>query len=72
MQAASEPYFEILERWLYLGVIEDPYGEFFIEDTENKENRGLFSNHLNNHRANSKNDSYKGGVQTKTSDGPLD
>lgn len=33
MQAASDPYFEILERWLYLGVIEDPYGEFFVEDT---------------------------------------
>lgn len=52
MQAASEPYFEILERWLYLGVIEDPYGEFFIEDTENKDNRGLFSNTISNQRAN--------------------
>lgn len=55
MQAASEPYFEILERWLYLGVIEDPYGEFFIEDTENKsDTRGLFSNSSNN-RANNQN-----------------
>lgn len=52
MQAASEPYFEILERWLYLGVIEDPYGEFFIEDTENRDNRGLFSNNISNQRAN--------------------
>jgi len=53
MQAASEPYFEILERWLYLGVIEDPYGEFFIEDTENKSDaRGLFSNNNSNIRAN--------------------
>lgn len=51
MQAASEPYFEILERWLYFGVIEDPYGEFFIEDTENKENRGLFSTSFSNNRA---------------------
>lgn len=51
MQAASEPYFEILERWLYLGIIEDPYGEFFIEDTENKiDSRGLFTN--SNNRAN--------------------
>lgn len=48
MQAASEPYFEILERWLYLGIIEDPYGEFFIEDTENKsDSRGLFNNSSN-------------------------
>lgn len=50
MNAASEPYFEILEKWLYFGVIEDPHGEFFIEDTENKfDNRGLFSDH-SNHR----------------------
>lgn len=52
MQAASEPYFEILEKWLYLGVIEDPYGEFFIDDTENKETKNLFSNSLSNSRAN--------------------
>ena len=54
MQAASEPYFEILEKWLYLGVIEDPYGEFFIDDTEDKDSRNLFSSHFNNYnRANS-------------------
>ena len=53
MQAASEPYFEILEKWLYLGVIEDPYGEFFIDDTENKDSRNLFSSHIkSNIRAN--------------------
>lgn len=50
MQAASEPYFEILENWIYLGVIEDPFGEFFIDDTENKSDpRNLF---LSNTRAN--------------------
>lgn len=54
MQAASEPYFEILGKWLYMGVIEDPYGEFFINDTENKDSRNLFSSHLtSNNRANS-------------------
>lgn len=52
MQAASEPYFEILENWLYLGVIEDPYGEFFIDDTENKESKNFFSSPLSNNRAN--------------------
>lgn len=53
MQAACEPYFQILERWLYLGIIEDPYGEFFVEDTENKNDQGfcvgIFSSHRSNH-----------------------
>ncbi|KAJ7516840.1 hypothetical protein O6H91_21G000900 [Diphasiastrum complanatum] len=34
--AASAPYFRMLERWVYEGVIDDPYGEFFID-----ENKGL-------------------------------
>ena len=58
MQAASEPYFEILENWLYLGIIEDPYGEFFIDDTENKSDpRNLFNSHsrANTHRQNQQN-----------------
>uniref|UniRef100_A0A1D1XJG6 Gamma-tubulin complex component n=1 Tax=Anthurium amnicola TaxID=1678845 RepID=A0A1D1XJG6_9ARAE len=33
-QCASTPYLKILERWVYEGVIDDPYGEFFI--SENK------------------------------------
>ncbi|KAI3975658.1 hypothetical protein MKX01_023084 [Papaver californicum] len=34
MQSASSAYLGILERWVYEGVISDPYGEFFI--AENK------------------------------------
>ncbi|XP_058071510.1 gamma-tubulin complex component 2-like isoform X10 [Magnolia sinica] len=33
-QCASAAYLRILERWVYEGVIDDPYGEFFI--AENK------------------------------------
>ncbi|KAL6501074.1 hypothetical protein OROHE_025271 [Orobanche hederae] len=33
-QSANQPYLGILERWVYEGVIDDPYGEFFI--AENK------------------------------------
>ncbi|KAF2283300.1 hypothetical protein GH714_001024 [Hevea brasiliensis] len=33
-QCASSAYLGILERWVYKGVIDDPYGEFFI--AENK------------------------------------
>ncbi|XP_037660320.1 gamma-tubulin complex component 2 isoform X2 [Choloepus didactylus] len=33
-QAASVPYFEILERWIYRGVINDPYSEFMVEEHE--------------------------------------
>lgn len=35
-QAASEPYFTILEQWIYKGVIDDPYDEFLV-----KEEKGL-------------------------------
>ncbi|XP_078447236.1 spc97 / Spc98 family of spindle pole body (SBP) component [Wolffia australiana] len=31
-ECASTPYLRILERWVYEGVIEDPYGEFFISE----------------------------------------
>ncbi|KAK9082686.1 hypothetical protein Scep_029157 [Stephania cephalantha] len=34
IQCASSAYLGILERWVYEGVIDDPYGEFFI--AENK------------------------------------
>lgn len=33
-QAACVPYFEILERWIYKGIISDPYSEFLVEDNE--------------------------------------
>nr|XP_022289752.1 gamma-tubulin complex component 2-like isoform X2 [Crassostrea virginica] len=38
-QAASVPYFEILEKWIYKGIISDPYSEFLVEENEtiNKE-----------------------------------
>lgn len=32
LEAAAVPYFEILERWLCEGVIQDPYSEFMIEE----------------------------------------
>ncbi|XP_014475537.1 PREDICTED: gamma-tubulin complex component 2-like isoform X2 [Dinoponera quadriceps] len=34
MQAASMPYMQILEKWVYKGMICDPYQEFFVEDNE--------------------------------------
>ncbi|GAB1597452.1 gamma-tubulin complex component 2-like [Argonauta hians] len=38
-QAACAPYFEILEMWIYKGIINDPYEEFFVVENEevNKE-----------------------------------
>ncbi|XP_067118956.1 gamma-tubulin complex component 2-like [Centruroides vittatus] len=33
-QAASVPYFEIVEKWIYKGIISDPYSEFLVEDNE--------------------------------------
>lgn len=33
-KAASVPYFEILEKWVYRGVIVDPYSEFMVEEHE--------------------------------------
>ncbi|KAK2180083.1 hypothetical protein NP493_457g05005 [Ridgeia piscesae] len=33
-QAACVPYFEILEKWIYKGLIQDPYSEFLIEENE--------------------------------------
>ncbi|XP_028047082.1 gamma-tubulin complex component 2 isoform X2 [Monomorium pharaonis] len=34
IQAASMPYMQILEKWVYKGMICDPYQEFFVEDNE--------------------------------------
>lgn len=33
-KAASAPYFEVLERWIYRGIIHDPYSEFMVEEHE--------------------------------------
>ncbi|XP_076348938.1 gamma-tubulin complex component 2-like isoform X2 [Tachypleus tridentatus] len=33
-QAACVPYFEILEKWIYKGIISDTYSEFLVEDNE--------------------------------------
>ncbi|OWM86160.1 hypothetical protein CDL15_Pgr010984 [Punica granatum] len=40
-QRANNAYLGILERWVYEGVIDDPYGEFFI-----KENKSLLKESL--------------------------
>lgn len=31
---ACEPYFEILDKWIYEGIIDDPYKEFFVEERD--------------------------------------
>uniref|UniRef100_A0A2C9LH46 Gamma-tubulin complex component n=1 Tax=Biomphalaria glabrata TaxID=6526 RepID=A0A2C9LH46_BIOGL len=38
-QSACVPYMEILEKWIYRGIITDPYSEFLVEENEtiNKE-----------------------------------
>ncbi|XP_046359513.1 gamma-tubulin complex component 2-like [Haliotis cracherodii] len=33
-QSACVPYFEILEKWIYKGIISDPYTEFLVEENE--------------------------------------
>lgn len=33
-RAATLPYFEILEKWIYKGIISDYYSEFLVEDNE--------------------------------------
>ncbi|KAH9541682.1 hypothetical protein CY35_14G078000 [Sphagnum magellanicum] len=39
--AASAPYFGILERWVYEGVIDDPYGEFLIDENKSLQKESL-------------------------------
>jgi gamma-tubulin complex component 2 len=29
---AAVPFFEMLESWIYKGIIHDPYGEFFVQE----------------------------------------
>ncbi|XP_072013299.1 gamma-tubulin complex component 2-like [Amphiura filiformis] len=33
-QSACAPYFEMLEKWIYKGIIRDPYCEFMVEEHE--------------------------------------
>lgn len=40
-QCASAAYLGILERWVYEGVIEDPYGEFFIAENKSLQKESL-------------------------------
>ncbi|KAH9320641.1 hypothetical protein KI387_015280, partial [Taxus chinensis] len=40
-QYASAAYLGILERWVYEGVIDDPYGEFFIAENKTLEKESL-------------------------------
>ncbi|KAL4841841.1 hypothetical protein H8958_016737 [Nasalis larvatus] len=38
-KAASAPYFEVLEKWIYRGIIHDPYSEFMVEEHELRKER---------------------------------
>ncbi|XP_028054407.1 gamma-tubulin complex component 2-like isoform X2 [Camellia sinensis] len=40
-QSASSAYLGILERWVYEGVIDDPYGEFFIAENKSLRKESL-------------------------------
>lgn len=40
-QRASSAYLGILERWVYEGVIDDPYGEFFIAENKSLQKESL-------------------------------
>ncbi|KAL1339202.1 hypothetical protein AAHE18_U017600 [Arachis hypogaea] len=40
-QCASNAYMSILERWVYEGVIDDPYGEFFIAENKSFQKESL-------------------------------
>lgn len=32
LEAASQPYFQMLELWLCQGLLNDPYAEFMVEE----------------------------------------
>ncbi|PSC76155.1 Gamma-tubulin complex component 2 [Micractinium conductrix] len=49
LRAAAEPYFSMLERWLCSGEVDDPYGEFMVQedveitrDSLNADNQSAF------------------------------
>ncbi|KAH0897787.1 hypothetical protein HID58_047355 [Brassica napus] len=47
-ECASNAYLSILERWVYEGIIDDPYGKFFIAENKSpkKPQSGLYGNIL--------------------------
>lgn len=40
-QAAAVPYFDIMEQWIYKGIVHDPYQEFMVEDHKTVEKEQL-------------------------------
>jgi gamma-tubulin complex component 2 len=40
-ECASAAYLRMLERWVYEGVIDDPYGEFFIAENKSLQKESL-------------------------------
>lgn len=40
LEKASLPFLQILQKWIYIGKLDDPFGEFLIveDKTQNKEN----------------------------------
>lgn len=45
LEYASAPYLGILERWVYKGVIDDPYGEFFIDENKALQKESLIQDY---------------------------
>lgn len=43
------PYFEMLEHWIFVGEIKDPYGEFLIEEREDMRKEILNENVYDNY-----------------------
>ena len=58
-QAAAVPYFEIMEQWIYKGIVHDPYQEFMVEDHKTVEKEQLSKEY---------NDSYWGSRYTIASE----
>ncbi|XP_047976026.1 gamma-tubulin complex component 2 isoform X1 [Salvia hispanica] len=48
-QSASQAYLVILERWVYEGVIDDPYGEFFIAENKSLQKESLTQDYYTNY-----------------------
>jgi hypothetical protein len=43
---ASESYFEILETWIYEGIIDDPFKEFLVEDKANESDEVILDEYV--------------------------
>ena len=48
-QNACVPYFEMLQKWIFKGVIADPYGEFLVEENEEVEKAKLSDDFSDNY-----------------------